>query len=79
MLGSLGRILRQVGCDTVIMRGTFVDHDECIRASMKDDRVILTASKQLTMQRVSRLIFLVCEQVFDAKTILLLFSSLCST
>jgi uncharacterized protein with PIN domain len=53
MLGSIGRILRQVGIDVVILKGDYADHDECIKYSQKEDRVILTASKQLLINRVS--------------------------
>jgi uncharacterized protein with PIN domain len=53
MLGSIGRILRQVGIDTVILKGDFSDHDECIKYSQREDRIILTASKQLLVNRVS--------------------------
>lgn len=47
MIGSVGRKLREIGVDTFIMKGEFVDHDQCIRISQNDDRVVLTASKPL--------------------------------
>jgi uncharacterized protein with PIN domain len=47
MIGSLGRVLRQVGIDTIILKGEFVDHDECVRYSQNENRIILTASKSL--------------------------------
>lgn len=53
MIGSVGRILRQVGIDTVILKGDFADHDECIKLSQKEDRIILTASNQLMVNKVS--------------------------
>lgn len=52
MLGGIGRVLRQIGIDTIILKGDYVDHDECIRISQKQDRIILTASKPL-FHRVS--------------------------
>jgi uncharacterized protein with PIN domain len=52
MMGSLGKLLRTIGIDTIILKGNFVDHDECIRISMGDDRIILTGSRQLMSQRV---------------------------
>lgn len=54
MLGSIGRVLRQLGIDTIILKGESIDHDECIRISQNEDRVILTASKPL-FTRVSQL------------------------
>lgn len=53
MIGSVGKILRQVGIDTVILKGDYPDHDECIKYSRKEDRIILTSSKQLLINRVS--------------------------
>lgn len=47
MIGSVGRVLRQMGIDTIILKGELIDHDECIRISQNEDRVILTASKPL--------------------------------
>jgi uncharacterized protein with PIN domain len=57
MVGSLGKLLRTIGIDTVILKGNYVDHDECIRLSMKDDRIILTGSKQLMSQRVRKIYY----------------------
>lgn len=53
MIGSIGKMLRQVGIDTVILKGDYADHDQCIKFSQKEDRIILTASKQLMINRVS--------------------------
>ena len=53
MLGSIGKVLRRVGIDTVILNGNVDDHDECIKYSQKEDRIVLTASKQLMINRVS--------------------------
>lgn len=53
MLGSVGRILRQVGIDTVVLKGDFADPDECIKYSQREDRIVLTASKQLMINKVS--------------------------
>jgi uncharacterized protein with PIN domain len=64
MIGSIGRILRQVGIDTVILKGDYADHDECIKYSQKEDRVVLTGSKQLLVNRVSSYGRLACES-FD--------------
>lgn len=47
MIGGIGRVLRQMGIDTIILKGDYVDHDECIRISQNEDRIILTASKPL--------------------------------
>lgn len=47
MLGSLGMHLRQIGIDTVILKGDNVDHDQCIKYSQREDRVILTSSGHL--------------------------------
>lgn len=48
MLVSIGRLLRQVGIDTVILKSDLPpDTDECIKFSQREDRIILTASKQL--------------------------------
>jgi uncharacterized protein with PIN domain len=47
MIGGIGRVLRQMGIDTIILKGNFLDHDECIRISQNEDRIILTASKPL--------------------------------
>jgi uncharacterized protein with PIN domain len=47
MVGALGRALRQIGVDTFILKGDYVDHDQCIRISQNEDRVVLTASKPL--------------------------------
>lgn len=47
MIGSVGRVLRQMGIDTIILKGEINDHDECIRISQNEDRVILTASRPL--------------------------------
>lgn len=55
MLGSIGRMLRQVGIDTVILKSDLPDTDECIKFSQREDRIILTASKQLAA-RVSSII-----------------------
>lgn len=59
MIGSIGRMLRQVGIDTVILKGDYADHDECVKFSQKDDRVILTASKQLLINRVSQILIVI--------------------
>lgn len=47
MIGGVGKILRQVGIDTRILKGDYVDHDECIKYSQNENRIILTASKPL--------------------------------
>lgn len=52
MLAGIGRILRQIGVDTIILKGDYIDHDECIRISQNQDRIILTSSKPL-FHRVS--------------------------
>lgn len=54
MIGGVGKILRQVGIDTRILKGDYVDHDECIKYSQNENRIILTASKPLC-SRVSLL------------------------
>lgn len=50
MIGSLGKTLRQVGIDTIILKGDFIDHDQCIRYSQNEDRIILTGSKPLCIR-----------------------------
>lgn len=42
-----------MGIDTIILKGEINDHDECIRISQNEDRVILTASRPLFI-RVSK-------------------------
>lgn len=53
MLGSVGRMLRQIGIDTVILKGDAADHDNCVKYSKRENRVILTSSKQLFVNKVS--------------------------
>lgn len=59
MLGSIGKTLRQIGIDTVILKGDIADHDECIKYSQREDRIVLTASRQLMVNKVSRLTIIV--------------------
>ncbi|CRL04117.1 CLUMA_CG017229, isoform A [Clunio marinus] len=54
MIGSIGRLLRQIGVDTIILKGDSADHDECIKYSQRDDRIILTASQQLFINRYNK-------------------------
>ncbi|KAG5683881.1 hypothetical protein PVAND_013142 [Polypedilum vanderplanki] len=49
MICGLGRILRQVGIDTIILKGD-VQYDECIKYSQNENRIILTASKSLSQR-----------------------------
>lgn len=58
MIGSIGRVLRQIGIDTVILKGEPAEHDYCIKYSQKEDRIILTASKQLLSYVISILTIL---------------------
>ena len=55
MLGSIGKVLRQIGIDTWILKGDIADHDECIKYSQREDRIVLTASKQLMINKVSQI------------------------
>lgn len=64
MIGSVGRLLRQIGIDTVILKGEPADHEECIKFSLRDDRIVLTASKQLLVSKVGFLQF-VCRIRFS--------------